>query len=72
MGYDNTQENADHIVISMIETQLSTSYIPQEEKDEIERMLFDTELKAEQAYAILDYLKENSVSTDPRDQFMNF
>lgn len=69
MGFDNTTENASEWMISKIESLLSISYITPEEKEEVERMIFDTELKVEQAYAIIDYLEENSEPLDPAKQF---
>jgi hypothetical protein len=69
MGFDNTTENATSGMITRIETLLGISYITPEEKEEIERMLFDTELKMDQAYAIIDYLEENSEPNDPAKQY---
>ncbi len=60
MGFDNTTENASDWQISIIENLIPLSYIPQQEKDEVERMIFDTELKYEEADAIITYLKANS------------
>ena len=42
MGFDNTTENASDWQISIIENLIPLSYIPQQEKDEVERMIFDT------------------------------
>jgi len=61
MGFDNTTENASVWQISIIESLIPLSYIPQQEKDEVERMIFDTELKYEEADAIITYLKANSI-----------
>ena len=63
MGFDNTTENASVWQISIIESLIPLSYIPQQEKDEVERMIFDTELKYEEADAIITYLKANSIPT---------
>ena len=63
MGFDNTTENASAWQISIIESLIPLSYIPQQEKDEVERMIFDTELKYEEADAIITYLKANSIPT---------
>jgi len=63
MGFDNTTENATDWQISIIESLIPLSYIPQQEKDEVERMIFDTELKYEEADAIITYLKANSIPT---------
>ena len=69
MGFDNTTENATQWQITIIEILIITSTIPQEEKDEIEKMLFDTELKYDRANEIIGYLKDNSTPLDPREQF---
>ena len=63
MGFDNTTENATHWQITMIESLIDLSYIPQEEKGEVERLIFDTELKYEEAELIITYLKANSFPT---------
>lgn len=63
MGFDNTTENATDWQITIIESLIPLSYIPQQEKEEVERMLFDTELKYEQAESIITYLKVNSIPT---------
>jgi len=63
MGFDNTTENATDWQISIIENLIPLSYIPQEEKDEVERMIFDTELKYDEADSIITYLKANSIPT---------
>ena len=69
MGYDNTTENATEWQITIIENLITTSTIPQEEKEEVERMIFDTELKYDRANEIIDYLKDNNEPLDPREQF---
>ena len=53
MGFDNTTENATYWQITLIESLIDLSYIPQQEKEEVEKMLFDTELKYEQAETII-------------------
>tara|TARA_R100001440_G_scaffold23689_1_gene38596 strand:+ start:20187 stop:20417 length:231 start_codon:yes stop_codon:yes gene_type:complete len=63
MGYDNTTDNATDWQISLIESLIPLSYIPQEEKDYVERMIFDTELKYEEADTIITYLKANSTGS---------
>ena len=63
MGFDNTTENATDWQISIIENLIPLSYIPQEEKDYVERIIFDTELKYDEAEAIITYLKANSIPT---------
>tara|TARA_Y100000361_G_scaffold109934_1_gene99884 strand:- start:15 stop:245 length:231 start_codon:yes stop_codon:yes gene_type:complete len=63
MGFDNTTENASAWQISIIESLIPLSYIPQEEKDEVERKIFDTELKYDEADAIITYLKANRIRT---------
>jgi len=63
MGFDNTTENATDWQITIIESLMPLSYIPQQEKEDVERMLFDTELKYEQAESIITYLKVNSIPT---------
>jgi len=69
MGYDNTTENATEWQVTIIENLITISTIPQEEKEEVERMLFDTELKYDRASEIIEYLKDNSEPLDPREQF---
>ncbi|QDP46488.1 MAG: hypothetical protein GOVbin4342_13 [Prokaryotic dsDNA virus sp.] len=69
MGFDNTTENASEWMITKISSLLDISYVSYEEKEEIERMLFDTELKADEALAIIEYLGFNSEPLDPRKQF---
>ncbi len=61
MGFDNTTENASEWQITIIESLIPLSYISQAEKDDVERMTFDTELKYDEADAIITYLKANSV-----------
>jgi len=63
MGFDNTTENATDWQVTIIESLIPLSYIPQQEKEDVERMLFDTELKYEQAESIITYLKVNSIPT---------
>lgn len=63
MGFDNTTENCTDWQISIIENLIPLSYIPQEEKDYVERIIFDTELKYDEAEAIITYLKANSIPT---------
>tara|TARA_R100001460_G_scaffold23723_2_gene47691 strand:+ start:46 stop:270 length:225 start_codon:yes stop_codon:yes gene_type:complete len=63
MGFDNTTENATEWQITIIESLIDISYIPQEEKEEVERMLFNTELKYDEADSIITYLKANSIPT---------
>lgn len=63
MGFDNTTENATDWQVTIIESLIPLSYIPQQEKEEVGRMLFDTELKYEQAESIITYLKVNSMPT---------
>ena len=67
MGFDNTTENATDWQVTIIESLIPLSYIPQEEKEEVERMLFDTELKYEQAETIITYLKANKIPTLEED-----
>lgn len=61
MGFDNTTENATDQQVTIIESLIPLSYIPQEEKEQVERMLFDTELKYEEAETIITYLKANKI-----------
>jgi len=63
MGFDNTTENASHWQVTLIESLIPLSYIPQQEKEEVERLIFDTELKYEEAESIITYLKANSIPT---------
>ena len=61
MGFDNTTENATDWQISIIESLIPLSYIPQQEKDEVERMIFDTELKYEEAELLSPAVKMNRI-----------
>ena len=63
MGFDNTTENASNWQVTLIESLIPLSYIPQQEKEEVEKLIFDTELKYEEAESIITYLKANSVPT---------
>jgi len=63
MGFDNTTENASQWQVTIIENLLPLSYIPQQEKDTIENLIFDTELKRDRAEAIITYLENNKVPT---------
>lgn len=63
MGFDNTTENASNWQVTLIESLIPLSYIPQQEKEEVERLIFDTELKYEEAESIITYLKANSIPT---------
>jgi hypothetical protein len=48
----------------MIEGLLHRSAITIEEREELERELFDTSLTSERALEIIDYLNENKINTD--------
>lgn len=63
MGFDNTTENASNWQVTLIESLIPLSYIPEQEKEEVERLIFDTELKYEEAESIITYLKANSIPT---------
>ena len=63
MGFDNTTENASNWQVTLIESLIPLSYIPEQEKEEVEKLIFDTELKYEEAESIITYLKANSVPT---------
>jgi len=63
MGFDNTTENASNWQVTLIESLIPLSYIPQQEKEEVEKLIFDTELKYEEAESIITYLKANSIPT---------
>ena len=63
MGFDNTTENASNWQVTLIESLIPLSYIPQQEKEEVEKLIFDTELKYEEAESIVTYLKANSIPT---------
>ena len=63
MGFDNTTENASNWQVTLIESLITLSYIPEQEKEEVEKLIFDTELKYEEAESIITYLKANSIPT---------
>ena len=63
MGFDHTTENASNWQVTLIESLIPLSYIPEQEKEEVERLIFDTELKYEEAESIITYLKANSIPT---------
>jgi hypothetical protein len=63
MGFDNTTENASNWQVTLIESLIPLSYIPEQEKEEVEKLIFDTELKYEEAESIITYLKANSIPT---------
>lgn len=74
MAFDNSVEYASLWQLSLIESRLWKSSILHEEKEEIEKLLFDTSLTYEQADDILNYINNHYISDDPKDQFkqLNF
>ena len=74
MAFDNSVEYASLWQLSLIESRLWKSSILHEEKEEIEKLLFDTSLTYDQAEEILNYINNHYISDDPKDQFkqLNF
>ena len=74
MAFDNSVEYASLWQLSLIESRLWKSSILHEEKEEIEKLLFDTSLTYDQADDILNYINNHYISDDPKDQFkqLNF
>ena len=73
MSYDNNVEYCDLNTAIMLETMLLTNNfaIQMEEMEYIEREIFDTSLTQERAIELINYLKENEVTTDLDQQFDN-
>ena len=73
MSYDNNVEYCDLNTALMLETMLLTNNfaIQMEEMEYIEREIFDTSLTQERAIELINYLKQNEVTTDLDQQFDN-
>tara|TARA_R100000541_G_scaffold34472_1_gene42892 strand:+ start:32 stop:265 length:234 start_codon:yes stop_codon:yes gene_type:complete len=73
MSYDNNVEYCDLNTALMLESMLLTNNfaIQFEEMEYIEREIFDTSLTQERAIELINYLKENEVTTDLDQQFDN-
>ena len=73
MSYDNNVEYCDLNTAIMLETMLLTNNfaIQMEEMEYIEREIFDTSLTQERAIELINYLKQNEVTTDLDQQFDN-
>jgi hypothetical protein len=70
IGVDASVASADEVANAIKkESLIPNATLPLEEIEEIERIIFDTELKADKAAALIEYLKDNSVDPDPRKQF---
>ena len=73
MSYDNNVEYCDLNTALMLESMLLTNNfaIQMEEMEYIEREIFDTSLTKERAIELINYLKQNEVTTDLDQQFDN-
>ena len=73
MSYDSNVEYCDLNTAIMLETMLLTNNfaIQMEEMEYIEREIFDTSLTQERAIELINYLKQNEVTTDLDQQFDN-
>ncbi len=73
MSYDNNVEYCDLNTALMLESMLLTNNfaIQFEEMEYIEREIFDTSLTQERAIELINYLKQNEVTTDLDQQFDN-
>ena len=73
MSYDSNVEYCDLNTALMLETMLLTNNfaIQMEEMEYIEREIFDTSLTQERAIELINYLKQNEVTTDLDQQFDN-
>ena len=73
MSYDNNVEYCDLNTALMLESMLLTNNfaIQIEEMEYIEREIFDTSLTQERAIELINYLKQNEVTTDLDQQFDN-
>ena len=73
MSYDNNVEYCDLNTALMLESMLLTNNfaIQVEELEYIEREIFDTSLTQERAIELINYLKQNEVTTDLDQQFDN-
>ena len=73
MSYDSNVEYCDLNTAVMLETMLLTNNfaIQMEEMEYIEREIFDTSLTQERAIELINYLKQNEVTTDLDQQFDN-
>ena len=61
MAFSPFEEYASNGQVTYIETLLSISAITIEEREEIERELFDSSLTTDRALEIIDYLKANEL-----------
>ena len=73
MSYDPNVEYCNLNTALMLETMLLTNNfaIQMEEIEYIEREIFDTSLTQERAIELINYLKQNEVTTDLDQQFDN-
>tara|TARA_B100000497_G_scaffold118721_1_gene145270 strand:+ start:607 stop:840 length:234 start_codon:yes stop_codon:yes gene_type:complete len=73
MSYDNNVEYCNLNTAIMLESMLLTNNfaIQVEELEYIEREIFDTSLTQERAIELINYLKQNEVTTDLDQQFDN-
>ena len=73
MSYDNNVKYCDLNTALMLESMLLTNNfaIQVEEMEYIEREIFDTSLTQERAIELINYLKQNEVTTDLDQQFDN-
>lgn len=71
MAFDRFEEYASEWQVTIIEGLLSRAAITIEEREDLERELFDTSLTSERAIEMIDYLKANELPTDLDSQFDN-
>lgn len=71
MAFSPFEEYASEWQVTMIEGLLHRSAITIEEREELERELFDTSLTSERALEMIDYLKANELPSDLDSQFDN-
>lgn len=71
MAYNPFEEYASEWQVTIIEGLLSRAAITIEEREELERELFDTSLTSKRAIEMIDYLEANELPSDLDIQFDN-
>ena len=69
MAYNPFEEYASEWQVTIIEGLLNRAAITIEEREDLERELFDTSLTSERAIEMIDYLKANELPSDLDSQF---
>ena len=69
MAFSPFEEYASEWQVTIIEGLLSRAAITIEEREDLERELFDTSLTSERAIEMIDYLKANELPSDLDSQF---